>query len=442
MKKLWIWTALVVTLAFTAGNVSAQDSRLEWSARVRTDLQLNFNPVDEDGENVPGIGFYDDDDGGAYSWETMGELLLWYGRDRVSMWGILSYRQGWGFETIYNLSFDNDRSGNVGGKIQIGSSFSGGGTDGRGFSLFSLDRISLYTWYQAWNRRILMELNPFGAEDEEWGPIWKTPAWLFDDRDIVENTGLPGEGAAFFDGNYDALFRIQFRNVIDNLNFGLTLPHFGRLTNLQWAYNHKIVDGMPQYWEAQDLFLSASLGFRYSVYEYTIAGGFKLDPDKAQRFYIGGEYRLTSQIFLRGDFKLLNIGGIGDDIGDLDMAQGVVFQDGPWHLMLSLYERNLLWQDNSELELGIRAQIRYTIIPRRLLSRLRLYYDHGLGDATQRQQFEIEPGIFWAIGTQGVSDDLDNYSGMMLRFNYTFGKSNDGATIDQPKMYIGFRWSM
>ena len=444
MDKGKLLTAVLLIAAVTAGNLSAQDrGRVEWLATIKSYFQLSFNPKDDDGNiNAPGVSFYEDDDGSAYGWDNMGDLRMWWGKDLVSMWAVLTYRQGWGFDSTLNITYDWSRSGNIGGKFQTGSRFSDGGTGGRGFSILTIDRISLHTWFQVWNRRILMEVNPVGGIDYEWGSVWQTPASFFEDRDITENTGLIGEGAAFFDDNQDVFFRIQFRNIVDNLNFGVALPHFGRLTNLDWGYNMKLVDGEPVYWEAHDLFTRAVIGFKYSPFDFTVAGAVKLDPGREQRAYIGGEYRINNQLGVRADFKLLNIGGISADIGDLDMGQGIQYQDGPLHALFTLYQRNLLWDNNSELELGIHTQVRYTFISRRLLGRLRVYYDHGIGDGTKKQQFEIEPGIFWAIGSQGVTDDLDHYSGMAFRFNYLFGTDNDGSDINEPRLFVGFRFSI
>lgn len=447
IKKL-----IVVSILFCTGLflTFAQDTgRVEWYARARTDIQLNFSPkqLDEEGNEIdyPGIAFYEDDNGGAYGWDNGAELLVWYGKGSTSMWGIASYRMGWGFETKYNLSYDNNHNGNAGGKVQIGARFGSQPTAANGgYALFTVNRLSAYGWWQAWNKRILMEMNPFGAIEEEWGSIWKTPAWLFDDHDIVENLGYANEAAAYFDGNLDSFFRIQFRNVVDNLNFGFFLPNFGQMTNLNWGYYTKFVDGEEKYWEAQDIFMRAGFGFKYTDFDYAFAGGFKMDPDKKQRAYIGGEYKVMDQkLGIRADFKWNHIGAVADNLSDLDMAQGVDFRDGPWNFYFTLYERNLFFDENKQLELVGKFQGKYTITPRKLLARMRFFYTQGIAELNDKyHEFEIEPGIFWAIGSQGVSDDLEQYSGMYVRFNFIFGRTAADTTIDERKIIVGFRWAM
>ena len=442
-------TAAFVFFCMGLTSAMAQDAaRIEWYARARTDVQFNFSPkeLDADGKEIdyPGIAFYEDDDGGAYGWDNGAELLLWYGKGSTSMWGILSYRMGWGFETKYNLSYDNNRSGNAGGKVQIGARFGSQPTGANGgYQAFTINRLSAYGWWQAWHKRILMELNPFGAIEEEWGSAWKTPAWLFDDHDIVENLGYANEAAAYFDGNLDAFFRIQFRNIVDNLNFGFFLPNFGQMNNLSWGYYTKTVKGETMFWEAKDIILRAGLGFRYSDFDYAFAGGFKMDPDKNQRAYLGGEYKVLDQkLGIRADFKWNHIGAVTNDLSDLDMAQGVVFNDGPLNVYLTLYERNILYDNNSEFELMTKLQGKYTIIPRKLLGRMRVFYTQGLGDLNKKyHEIELEPGIFWAIGNQGVTDDLESYSGMYARFSFVFGKTAMDKTFDERKIIVGFRWA-
>jgi len=448
MRILKIIVMTVVVLSLVTGSLFAQSQgRVEWYARARTDIQFNFSPMEEDenGQAItrPGIAFSEDDDGGAYSWDTNAELLVWYGKELTSMWGIISYRQGWGFETKFNLSYDNDRTGNMGGKVQTGSRWSSG-TDGSGFNLFELNRISTYGWWQAWNRRILMEMNPFGATEEEWGSAWRTPLNIFDDEEEAGGRQiLSRDELAFFDHNIDAFFRLQVRNWVDNLNFGFALPNFGRLTALQWGYNTKMVDGEPHYWEAHDVFLRTSFGFTYNDFDWGIAGGFKLDPEKAQRAYLGGEYKLLNQRLRVGaDFKWNNIGAMDEDGSDLDIAQMIIFNDGPLNLRLELGQLNLFYNDNSEFLLRVKAQCSYVIIGRRLLGRMRFYYYRGLGeDFKNYSMFEIEPGIFWSLGPHGVSDSLDSYTGMFARFNYQFGTSVLNTDIDERKLIVGFRWA-
>jgi len=453
MKKITITAAVMLVLVFITGELFAQDQgRVEWYGRARTDIQLNFREKKENEngtmEDFPGIAFYQDNNGSAYSWDTNGELLVWYGKGLTSMWGILSYRQGWGFESKYNLSYDNNHSGNAGGKIQTGSRWDKGLTTG-GFNPFLLNRLSMYGWFQAWNKRIFMEINPFGATEEEWGPIWRTPGNLFNDDenesgvDTPGNTGVPREKLAFYDHNIDAFFRIQFKNVVENLNFGVTFPQFGKLNSLNWAYNGKIEDGVMKYWEAKDLLMRTSIGFKYTTLDYGFAGGFKFDPDKAQRAYLGGEYKVLDQrLGIRADMKMLNIGGFGDNLGDLDLGEGVEFRDGPLNATFTLYQQNLLWNENKEIELRAEAQGKYVIIGRKLLGRLRVSYEFGVGDENNNyNKFEFEPGLFWALGSQGVTDNLDNYSGMYIRFNYQTGKNADETDIDEARVFIGFRWT-
>ena len=458
MKVLKIVIAALMVMVITAGNVFAQQQgRMNWNARVRMEFEIDLNEpeIDDEGnrQDYPGVGFFNKDNlysihdpgGSGSSWDTMGELLLWYGINQISMWGIITYRQGWGFETKYNLAFDNARSGNAGGKLQIGSRWSRGIDEG-GFHLFKINRISMYGWWQAWNKRIYMEMNPFGTIEAEWGPVWRTPANLFHDRDNdenKENTGLPAGNAAYYDHNYDVLFRMQVRNVVDNLNFGFTLPHFGQLERLQWDFFSTIEDGEPRYWTGKDLITRASLGFTYSIYDLSLAGGFKGDPDRGQRAYLGGEYKLIDQrLGIRADFKLLNLGDFAAKNGDLDMAQGVLWNDGPLNIGLSLYQWNLLFNDNKEVKLEAQAHGRYVIVPRRLMGRLRFSAMTGVGEEVEKfHQIMIEPGVFWAMGPQSVTDDLGQYIGMFARVNFLFGKDVYGDSYDLKRLMIGFRWT-
>lgn len=447
MKIMKIAASALLVMALAGGGLFAQQGRMNWNARVRTELALDFDeeldinkkPIDR-----PNIDFFDKDGGRGTgsSWDTMGEMLLWYGINQISMWGIVTYRQGWGFETKYNLAYDNARNGNAGGKFQFGSRWDKGIGSG-GFDVFKINRVSLYGWWQAWNKRIYMEVSPFGAVDNEWGDVWKTPANFFYDRDEDANTGLPSEQAAYFGDNYDALFRMQFRNVVDNLNFGFTLPQFGRLDKLVWSYNATIVDGQPRYWRGIDILTHASLGFKYSFYDLALAGGFKFDPDKAQRAYLGGEYKILDQrLGIRADFKMLNVFGVKDDIADLDMAQGLIWNDGFLNVLFSVFERNFLWEDNKKGEIELQTQGKYVLIPRKLLTRLRFYYTKGFGeDVLKYSKFEIEPGLYWAFGSQSVTDDLGQYIGLFFRFNFQFGKDSVGKDIDIKKLIVGFRWT-
>jgi hypothetical protein len=424
----------------------AQDTgRVDWSARARTDIDMNFRSegTTDSGteEDIPGFAFGEDGNGGAYSWNTTGELLLWYGKGSVSMWGILTYRQGWGFETKYNLSYDSSRNGNIGGKVQTGSRFAVFDPSiSNGFNLFELNRLSLYGWWQVWDKRLLLEMNPFGALEDEWDSVWKTPAYLFDDHDA----GYKGSEAAFYDDNLDTFFRANFRNVIDNLSFGFGLPNFGQLNKLQWTYNRRNDAGEDgKFWDAQDVLLRANFGAKYTDFNWGAAAGFKLDPNKAQRAYIGGEYKaLDQRLGIRMDMKMNNIGALGDKEGDLDIAGGVQFREGPFSFQVTLKGLDLFYDDNKDLKIAADNWVRYMIIGRKLLSELEFVCSKGVGgDVEKAWQAEFRPGLFWAIGNQGVTDSLDDYSGMFAQFRFKTGKDADDLDVEELGLRIGFRWS-
>ena len=479
MRKYQVFTVLFITAAFAAGNLFAQaQGRMQWYTIASTELQFDWSDeaVRFNGDSLerPGFGFYEDEDGYAYSWDSVGEILMWYGRELISMWASMGYRMGWGFRSEWVVMYDNGNTTNVGGRMRIRSSGSEahGGSGETRFNPIAFNNIAMYGWYQAWNRRLFFEMNPFGATSSEFGTVWRTPGGLFHNtpngrrNNINGNTGLQHEDRAYYDTNETAFFRLQVRNLVENLNFGFTLPNFGAFQNLKWGYNSKMTDGQPAYWEAHDIFTRASFGARYNAFDWAVSGGFILDPDKAQRAYLGGDYRLLSQnLRIMADIKMLNIGALFDEEYrgqfDLDMAQGVSYTSGPWFASFTMYQKNIGWNDNKELELRFQTQARYVLVPRRVLTRLCINFETGIGELNNDAwRFEIEPGIFWSIGDRPVTDHLGNYTGMYVRPNLEIGNRGRIDPSGEPRdpnwkrgdflknldlfnlsVFVGFRWA-
>lgn len=473
MKMFKLAVAVMVFMTLAAGNLFAQSQgRFQWFTRASLVLMADWSDesLTFDGTPVerPGFGFYEDEDGTAYSWDSVGEILLWYGRDLISMWVGFSYRMGWGFSSEWVVMYDNAQTGNVGGRMRLRAQGSAAQSDGdRNFNPFSLNRVSMYGWFQAWDRRILMEMNPFGATIEEWGTVWGTPMALFHNvangrrNNVIGNTGLWRENLAFFDNNEVSFFRLQVRNVVEGLNFGFALPNFGALEDLSWGYNSTMVDGVPVFWDVSDVFSRVVIGARYNAFDWGIAGGFQMDPVRGQRAYFGGEYRfMNHNLRVGADVKMLNIGaafadGYQDQF-DLDLAQRVMFISGPFTGSFTMYQKNLFWNDFNEFQLRFEAMARYVLVPSRLLARLCVNFDTGLGSENSRfWRVEIEPGLFWSIGALPISDNLNNYTGMFVRPNIQFGQranpvdpvnrnrnvNRSDIDIFDLSVFIGFRWA-
>jgi hypothetical protein len=484
MKKM---VAALLVAGLTAGMVFAQQDqpgRLSWGAKFQTEMDLNF-AEDPPGEDVPGAQLK--------NYATSAQINLWYGKGLVSMWALADFQvsdlyTSWAsdsWSTTFNLSYDNDKSGTFGGKVETGTT---GGAE--------LNKVSLYGWLQLLNKRILVQFAPDLKQDSTeylaknvnqsnetayswdggrdfmiygadlWDSPWKTPANL-----LFEDNSNYGD-------NQRSFINVNFKNWVRGLQFGFGLPHTGFSDkNFLWYLNTRNDDtptnrADDEFWDAEDFLLNSNFGVRYDSGPLSFAGGFKLDPDKYQGFYAGGQYKiLNDALAIRADARVLNIGGFEDKIGDVWAAEGIEYYAGRLGLNLTVKELYLLreswWSDQpdarswdwnnsrynspsgkrygegSRTEIQVSSWLKYTLVTNKVLAKLELTFYKGLGDLNKNySEFRISPKIFWATGNQNVSDSLGDFTGLYAQYDFRLGTYWDKSDIETSRMSFGFRWAI
>jgi hypothetical protein len=299
-----------------------------------------------------------------------------------------------------------------------------GGTNNSGAALFDRAPIGA-AFVQLFDKKVYLQM---GAGDVDGGR-WKSP------------------GPYEFNDFEDSFFLLAFNQLVPGLEFGLRY--------WRWSSNQQYDPAKNDPWAPvkdggfnPDLF---AFGGQYARDNFRITAAF--EPVNYLNF--GAWYRVFTGLDLAFD-------GVAEEPlsfrkgGWFNIGEKATWTSGPLRIGLALKEENIGRAVDKDrdgnavaalpaqgLQLVVQPHVKYTFIDRTLIGKLEAVIIKGLGAANRDlASCEISPWLFFGPRNR-VTEDLDDYDGLCIRYIYKFGKDAEGKAVTLNQIFFGikFRYS-
>jgi hypothetical protein len=299
-----------------------------------------------------------------------------------------------------------------------------GGANNYGAALFDRAPVGA-AFVQLFNKKVYLQM---GAGDVDGGR-WNSP------------------GPYGFNDFEDSFFLLAFNQLVPGLEFGLRY--------WRWSSNQQYDSAKNDPWAPvrdggfnSDLF---AFGGQYARDNFRMTTAF--EPKNYIDF--GAWYRVFAGLEFAFD-------GIAEEPlsfhngGWLNIAENAIWNSGPLRIGLAFKEENIgraLDKDrdgaaipvkpDQGIQLVVHPHIKYTFIDRMLIGKLEAVITKGIGAANRElATCEISPWLFFGPRNL-VTEDLDDYDGLCLRYIYKLGKDAEGKAVTQNQIFFGikFRYS-